>query len=182
MSEWSSNLPAPSLCRRCHRYFRDRRKTTDSSGLPVCAAVIGGYLSDKFHRGLLVGIGTTISGATFVVMAFTSSFTVVLAVNVVSGLVGGLFQAARNALIADSLPDSANAARDYTMIHVMSYNVPGLFVPLVCGALLDAFSSKQLAYRVFWLVSAAFTLLSVPLLLRVKPRAAAAHVAAARAD
>ena len=50
---------------------------------------MGGFLSDRVSRRLLAGIGTALTAGIFLALGFTSSFTVVLATAVVSGLTNG---------------------------------------------------------------------------------------------
>jgi MFS family permease len=143
---------------------------------------VGGWLADQYDRPRLLAATVAVSSACIFVVTFTSSYTVVLLMGVLSGAVGALGGGANYALIADAVAaagDSSNAARDYTILQTLGANIPGIVVPSVCGSLVTVFHDREFGYRVFWGVAGAFSLLSLPVLVCfVKPgesRAAAAR-------
>ena len=67
-------------------------------------AVLGGYLGDRFGKRAVLAIGFALFVWTVVVQAITTSFTVVVLINLYQGLVGGVLGAPINALMSDVLP------------------------------------------------------------------------------
>jgi MFS family permease len=142
-------------------------------GIQTPLSPVGGWLADQYDRPKLLAATGLVSSVCIFVTAFTSSYSVVLAMGVLGGAVGALGGAANYALIADAVMgagDSSNAARDYTILQTLGANIPGIIVPSLCGSLITVFSDREVGYRVFWGIAGVFSLLSLPILVFfVKP-------------
>ena len=152
-------------------------------------APLGGWLADQYDRSVVLSITVVIYTACIFVTALTSSYTVVLWMGVLQGIVGALGGGANYALIADAVAgtggsgevggvaagSNSNAARDYTILQTLGANLPGMIVPTLCGSLVTVFPDRAVGYRVFWGLAAVFSILGVPILLCfVKPAASRA--------
>jgi MFS family permease len=150
-------------------------------------AVLGGWLSDRFgKRAVLTAVFLFIIWP-IVVQAYTTSFTVVVLLNLYNGLLGGTLGAPINGLMADVLPVGADGkpthpTRDWNLI-CQAWSLPGIVWPLVLGSAFSWFATKRDTYTAFFLMNATLNTLQIPLLYPIVPRSkpgGAAAVAEAR--
>ena len=127
------------------------------SFLNLCAQIItaplapiGGMLADKYNRPSIVSTSVTVASATMLVVACTSSYTVMLVMAMVQGAFSALGGGASYALMADAVAGTgrnSNAARDFAILLTLGNNISGIFVPALFGSLITVFSERELGYR-----------------------------------
>lgn len=119
----------------------------------VASGLVSGPLTDRYGRKPLMLLALSGSAATFLAYAFVEGFWGYLAVSVAAGLAGsGMFDAARNAMVADVTPESLRA-RAYGLVRVGG-NVGWAAGPVAAGLLVASAGT----YRTMFAGTAALTL------------------------
>jgi MFS family permease len=146
----------------------------------VASGIASGPLTDRYGRKPLMLVALSGSATTFFAYAFVGGFRGYLAVCVASGLVGGaMFDAARNAMVADVAPEGMRA-RAFGLVRVggnlgwaLGPTVAGI-VTALAGASAATFQAMFAGTAVLTLVVlAALALLVRESLPRVEPKARA---------
>jgi MFS family permease len=115
----------------------------------VAASVVGGRLSDRTgRRKLFVAGAAVVYGLALFMIAVASDFDAFLVGMAVAGLGFGLYLAVDLALVADVLPDEANAAKDLGVLNIagaLPFSIGPALAPLV---LVIGSGSYQVLYAV----------------------------------
>jgi MFS family permease len=127
------------------------------SAASVGSGLVSGPLADRYGRKPLMLLALSGSATTFLAYTFVGSFPVYLAVCVVAGLTGGaMFDAARNAMIADIAPKNLRA-RAYGLVRVGG-NVGWALGPVAAGTIAASAGTSAATYRTMFAGTAALTL------------------------
>jgi Na+/melibiose symporter-like transporter len=145
-----------------------------SKGCEFVLTLPGGWVADRYadRRTMLMMVGCIAGVLSPVLNAFYPSFTVICALSLYGGIVGGVTGSCSRALQADCVPIDPNtgkpfaAARDYQLISYASF-FPSLILPPALGILFSVFESQELAYKTFFLVSATIHFFAAFLYLKV---------------
>ena len=109
--------------------------TLVQSAVVVTASLVGGRLSDRSgRRKIFVLIASTTYGLALFFIAIASSFDGFLVGMAISGLGFGMYVAVDLALVADVLPDPANAAKDLGVFNIagaLPFSVAPALAPAV---------------------------------------------------
>ena len=109
--------------------------TLAQSVVVVAASLIGGRLSDRTgRRKIFVLTASVVYGLALFVVAIASSFDGFLVGMAISGLGFGMYVAVDLALVADVLPDPANAAKDLGVLNIagaLPFSVAPAIAPVV---------------------------------------------------
>ena len=139
--------------------------TLAMSSVVVTASLLGGWLSDLTgRRKVFVGAASFVFGLAMFVIALSSSFNGFVAGMAIGGLGFGLYTAVDLALVADVLPDPANAAKDLGVMN-MAGALPSSVAPAVAPAILALGGGS---YGVLYAVAGACAVLGAGAVLRVK--------------
>ena len=123
----------------------------------VASGLVSGPLTDRYGRKPLMLLALSGGAASFLAYAFVGSFRGYLAVCVAAGLVGGaMFDAARNAMVADIAPEGRRA-RAYGLVRVGG-NVGWALGPTVAGILTASAGASAATFRSMFVGTAALTL------------------------
>ena len=136
-------------------------------------------LSDRVGRRSLLSAACLLLAAATGPLGWLSSFTPVLILGAVSGLLQGVANGVLNAMMAD-VSDERNAARDMNLLYSAG-TVSQTLVSVGGGQLLSGFATFTEAYRTLWLTTALSLVLSCPVLAFVRPRPEATAEAGAGA-
>ena len=136
-------------------------------------------LSDRVGRRSLLSAACLLLAAATGPLGWLSSFTPVLILGAVSGLLQGVANGVLNAMMAD-VSDERNAARDMNLLYSAG-TVSQTLVSVGGGQLLSGFATFTEAYRTLWLTTALSLVLSCPVLAFVRPRQEATAEAGAGA-
>jgi MFS family permease len=131
----------------------------------VPASIVGGQLSDKYGRKLLVYISGGLQAVVSLILIFFHQYVAALLVGVLFGIGYGAYQSVDWALVTDVLPNLDDAAKDMGIWHI-SLTLPQLIATPLAGVLLDTFQAygrahgqPALGYTViFWLAVVYFLL------------------------
>ena len=124
-------------------------------------SAIGGALTDRFGRKKIIIFGLIASSLSMVTMAFVDTFSAFLVLAVFIGILGDVAGPARQAMVADILPEDKRA--DGYGMHRIAFNLSMVIGPAI-GGLLAARS-----YLLLFLVDAAISLLTAALVLAFIP-------------
>ncbi|HET9419705.1 MAG TPA: MFS transporter [Nocardioides sp.] len=139
--------------------------TLVQSAVVVTASLVGGRLSDRSgRRKAFVLLASTIYGLALFFVAVASGFDGFLVGMAISGLGFGMYIAVDLALVADVLPDPANAAKDLGVFNIAGA-LPFSVAPALAPAVLAAGDGS---YGVLYAVAGACALLSALAILPVK--------------
>jgi len=109
--------------------------TLVQSVLIVGASLIGGKLSDRAgRRKIFVLTASIVYGLAMFVIAIASNFNGFLVGMAIGGLGFGVYMAVDLALVADVLPDKANAAKDLGVLNIagaLPYSVAPAIAPVI---------------------------------------------------
>ena len=109
--------------------------TLVQSVLIVGASLIGGKLSDRTgRRKIFVLTASIVYGLAMFVIAIASNFNGFLVGMAIGGLGFGVYMAVELALVADVLPDKANAAKDLGVLNIagaLPYSVAPAIAPVI---------------------------------------------------
>jgi len=109
--------------------------TLVQSVLIVGASLIGGKLSDRTgRRKIFVLTASIVYGLAMFVIAIASNFNGFLVGMAIGGLGFGVYMAVDLALVADVLPDKANAAKDLGVLNIagaLPYSVAPAIAPVI---------------------------------------------------
>ncbi len=109
--------------------------TLVQSVLIVGASLIGGRLSDRTgRRKVFVLTASIVYGLAMFVVAIASNFNGFLVGMAIGGLGFGVYMAVDLALVADVLPDKANAAKDLGVLNIagaLPYSVAPAIAPVI---------------------------------------------------
>src|SRR5664279_3941882 len=101
----------------------------------VAASLIGGKLSDRTgRRKIFVVIASIVYGLAMFVIAIASNFNGFLVGMAIGGLGFGMYMAVDLALVADVLPNKANAAKDLGVLNIagaLPYSVAPAIAPVI---------------------------------------------------
>jgi MFS family permease len=131
----------------------------------VAASLLGGGLSDRMNRRkIFVGTAAFVFGLAMFVIAVASSFNGFLVGMAIGGLGFGLYMAVDLALVADVLPDQANAAKDLGVMNIAGA-LPSSIAPAIAPAIL-AISGGS--YGVLYAVAGVCAIIGAGAILPVK--------------
>ncbi|KAM9963061.1 hypothetical protein ACTFIW_006282 [Dictyostelium discoideum] len=133
----------------------------------IPSAIIGGPLSDKYGRKLLVYISCTIMTLVtcgFIVLSFIPSLKLVLLFSGLFGVGYGCYQGVDYALALDVLPQE-NVAKDLSLWH-QALIFPQVIAPAISGLVINSFGSKVLGYTIAFTIAVFWFLLST---IMIKP-------------
>ncbi|KAK5582898.1 hypothetical protein RB653_004487 [Dictyostelium firmibasis] len=134
----------------------------------IPSAIIGGPLSDKYGRKLLVYISCsimTLITCGFIVLSFLPSLKLVLLFSGLFGVGYGCYQGVDYALALDVLPPE-NVAKDLSIWH-QSLVVPQVIAPAISGLIINSFKSNiVLGYTIAFTIAVIWFLLST---IMIKP-------------
>jgi MFS family permease len=126
----------------------------------VLGSLIGGALTDKFGRKVIIIFGLVISAASSLLFAFAPSLNFIYFAGVIVGLFGNMAGPARQAMIADVLPEDKRAD-GYGILRVV-VNLAAAIGPAIGGLLaarsytllfmMDVITSSITAVIIFLLV------------------------------
>jgi MFS family permease len=109
--------------------------TLAQSGVLVAASLIGGKLSDRTgRRKIFILTAATVYGLALFAIAVASNFNGFLIGMAISGLGFGMYGAVDLALVADVLPDKANAAKDlgvFNMAGALPFTIAPAIAPII---------------------------------------------------
>jgi MFS family permease len=146
----------------------------------VASGIASGPLTDRYGRKPLMLVALSGSATTFFAYAFVGGFRGYLAVCVASGLVGGaMFDAARNAMVADVAPEGMRA-RAFGLVRVGG-NLGWALGPTVAGIVTALAGASAATFQAMFAGTAVLTLVvlvALALLVReslpgVEPKARA---------
>jgi MFS family permease len=146
----------------------------------VASGIASGPLNDRYGRKPLMLVALSGSATTFFAYAFVGGFRGYLAVCVASGLVGGaMFDAARNAMVADVAPEGMRA-RAFGLVRVGG-NLGWALGPTVAGIVTALAGASAATFQAMFAGTAVLTLVvlvALALLVReslpgVEPKARA---------
>jgi MFS family permease len=131
----------------------------------VATSLLGGGLSDRTgRRKIFVCAASFVFGLAMFVIAFASGFNGFLVGMAVGGLGFGLYMAVDLALVADVLPDPANAAKDLGVMNIAGA-LPSSIAPAIAPAILALGNGS---YGVLYAVAGFCAILGAAAILRVK--------------
>ncbi|MEP7091256.1 MAG: MFS transporter [Nocardioidaceae bacterium] len=131
----------------------------------VPASLLGGVLSDRTgRRKVFVGTASLVFGLAMFVVALAGSFSGFLVGMAIGGLGFGLYMAVDLALVADVLPDPANAAKDLGVMNIAGA-LPSAIAPAIAPVVLALGNGS---YSVLYAVAGACAILSAAAVLPVK--------------
>ncbi len=113
-----------------------------------------GRVSDRRNRVSVVALAGLPMAAAAIGFGIFPRPGIIVVLAVLWGLGYGAFLSVDWALALDSIPDLANVARDLGIWGIAS-NLPAVVAPLVGGALLAAYASPAVGYRVLFVVAGA---------------------------
>ncbi|MFS0779550.1 MFS transporter [Neobacillus sp. 3P2-tot-E-2] len=110
--------------------------TSISTILMIISSIGGGLISDYFKRQkpFVIGAGI-IMGATLILQAFTSNFTIYLILAIVSAVGTGVFMGVDMALLTRVLPNQEDAAKDLGILNIANA-LPQSIVPAILPLLI----------------------------------------------
>jgi MFS family permease len=131
----------------------------------VATSLLGGGLSDRTgRRKIFVCAASFVFGIAMFVIAVASSFNGFLVGMAVGGLGFGLYMAVDLALVADVLPDSANAAKDLGVMNIAGA-LPSSIAPAIAPVILALGDGS---YGVLYAVAGVCAILGAAAILPVK--------------
>ena len=129
------------------------------------SSIIGGRLSDKYGRKILVYLSGGVQALVALGLIFFHSYLAALIIGVLFGLGYGAYQSVDWALATDVLPNMDDAGKDMGIWHV-ALTLPQLVAPPLAGYLLDTFQrlgrasgQPTLGYSVIFTIASVFFLL-----------------------
>lgn len=138
--------------------------------MSMVTAVLGGWLGDRYGKRAVLTAVFLVIWQPIVWMGFTTSFTVVAALNIYSGLFGGMLGGPINGLMADVLPMGSDGkpthpTRDWNLI-CQAWSLPGVVFPLILGSAFSwpIFPSNRAVYTTFFLLNAFCNIIQIPCL------------------
>lgn len=141
------------------------------TAVAVPIAILCGWLSDSRGRKSFVYAASGVAAGVLLVFLLGGvlSPTLVLVLGFVYGLGYGAWVAVDWALALDTLPDRDNPAKDLGLFHIADA-LPRVLIPLLAGAMLDAFNAVQpaLGYRVLFVTSAGLYVLAGVFVSRIR--------------
>ena len=139
--------------------------TLAQSAVVVAASLIGGKLSDwTGRRKIFVLTASIVYGLAMFVVAVASDFNGFLVGVAISGLGFGIYMAVDLALVADVLPNKANAAKDLGVLNI-SAALPFSIAPAIAPAILAIGNGS---YSVLYTVAGICAILAAAAILPVK--------------
>ncbi len=140
----------------------------------VAAALIGGYLSDRFGRKRVMTVAGLTSGIGAILVLFARGLPLVFVAGGIIGLGAGLFMASSWALGTSLVPP--RQAGKYLGISNLAGAGAGIIGTGIGGPMIDSFNqlSPGLGYLVVFAIYAALFFISIAVLARVKLAASAA--------
>jgi MFS family permease len=131
----------------------------------VTASLLGGGLSDRTgRRKVFVGTASFVFGLALFLIAVASSFNGFLVGMAIGGLGFGLYTAVDLALVADVLPDPANAAKDLGVMNIAGA-LPSSIAPAIAPAIL---AMSNGSYGVLYAAAGVSALIGAGAILPVK--------------
>eukprot|EP01132_Coremiostelium_polycephalum_P005186 gene5186-6454_t len=142
----------------------------------IPSSIIGGPLSDKYGRKLLVYISSAVMALTtlgFLAVSFKPSIATVMVFSGLFGIGYGSYQGVDYALALDVLPDN-NLAKDLSIWH-QTMVIPQIFGPMVTGLILNSMKQNNniiLGYTIVFLLATIWFTLSTIMIkpIRITPK------------
>jgi MFS family permease len=140
----------------------------------VVSSIVGGQLSDKYGRKLLVFISGGIMALVAILLIVTHQYTAALVIGAIFGIGYGAYTSVDWALATDVLPNMDDAAKDMGLWH-MALTIPQFLATPVAGRLLDTFQGvgrttgrPNLGYTVIFSLAVVYFVLGTLFVRRVK--------------
>jgi MFS family permease len=127
----------------------------------IAGSMVGGALADKYGRKGMVIIGLIFSALTSLMMGLAPNYAVLIPLVLVVGLFSNLGQPARQAMVADMLPESQRA-EGFGVLRV-SFNLAVTIGPAIGGLLASR------SYLLLFISDAVSSLIVAMLVLRFLP-------------
>jgi len=135
------------------------------SAVVIAASLLGGGLSDRTgRRKVFVCAASFVFGLAMFTIALTSTFNGFLIGMAIGGLGFGLYVAVDLALVADVLPDQANAAKDLGVMNIAGA-LPSSIAPAIAPVILALGSGS---YGVLYAVAGVCAVIGAVAILPVK--------------
>ncbi len=139
--------------------------TTVQAAVIVAASLIGGRLSDRSgRRKIFILVASIVYGVAMFVIAIAVNFNGFLVGMAISGLGFGMYLAVDLALVADVLPDKANAAKDLGVFNIAGA-LPSSIAPAIAPAILAIGNGS---YSVLYSVAGVCAIIGALAILPVK--------------
>lgn len=107
------------------------------------SSIIGGILSDKYGRKLMVYISSAFQAAVPIVfILFAPNFTISALLGLIFGIGYGAYQSVDWAMASEVLPSEDDYAKDMGVWHI-SMTLPQVLATLIAGFLLDYFNNAN---------------------------------------
>jgi MFS family permease len=140
----------------------------------VVSSIVGGQLSDKYGRKLLVYISGGIMALVAILLIVTHQYVAALIIGAIFGIGYGAYTSVDWALATDVLPNMDDAAKDMGLWH-MALTIPQFLATPVAGRLLDTFQGvgrttgrPNLGYTVIFSLAVVYFLLGTIFVRKVK--------------
>ena len=142
--------------------------------MAVISSIVGGQLSDKYGRKLMVYISGGVMALVAVGLIVTHNYLAALIIGALFGIGYGAYTSVDWALATDVLPNMDDAAKDMGLWH-MALTIPQFIATPVAGRLLDNFQRvgkatgrPNLGYTVIFSVAIVYFFLGTFFVRRVK--------------
>ncbi len=126
----------------------------------MLGSLLGGALADKIGRKKIALFGLVMSGLGSVLMGLANSFPVFILISVVLGTLGNMGRPARQAMVADILPEEKRS-QGFGVLRV-AVNIAATVGPITGGILAHNFMILFIADAISSLVTAVIVLLVIP--------------------
>jgi MFS family permease len=149
--------------------FKIMGLTAPAIMLMVAAGILGGFLSDKVKKQKPFVMGAAlITGLCLIAFAFSTNITWVIVGNFIFNFGFGMYNAVDNALVNRILPSIENAAKDISIMNTttsLSSTLVNFAAPSIIALGVSLFGGD--GYTLFFLVLAAFSILSAVVVIPI---------------
>jgi MFS family permease len=134
----------------------------------IAAALLGGWLSDRFKRlRLFVALSTLLFVPAGLIYLLVPTYTGALVANVVLGTAFGIYVAVDHALISRVLPNMRNTARDLGIMNIANSG-PQIIAPVVGGSLVTATGGNYQVLFITMMISVTISAIFVRFIRNVR--------------